>query len=246
MEQVIPYTQSELEERNWTFNIAEVDDPFVQVSKIVDIITNGQGNVLPDEGYKGMAEVSFNVNVPPQINTTISNVMPSFDLSVGDVFVRIGAPGVGARYSKTWTSTDNVTSIFIALQNSTGGTIIRSAEIKLSENAALFTLHEKDVEITENGEYTHEPDTDYVGLSKFTVKVNVPSFDIVTTARINKWTSIGSPKGQPFYQCEREGKIVNVFKVGANDKIKNIFIPLEYKPLLQPVDMFIIPIEYEE
>lgn len=122
-------------------------------AKSVEVTSNGQQAVSPDEGYSGMSAVTLNVNVPT--GSTIANQDKTVDLDL-----------TGATASTAVTFDGDYTGLGTVTVNA-DATVYGNA--RYGEGQASVTLQEKSVTLTQSGITSISPDTGYSGMSSVTV-----------------------------------------------------------------------------
>lgn len=127
--------------------------------KTVEYVENSQYEILPDEGYDGIAKVDVTVNVPipePKLQSKNYNIVTNGDTTI--------TPDAG----------------FVGIN---GGTI--SVNVPTPEPK----LQEKSTTISQNGASSVTPDSGYDGLSKVDITVQVPEKTIQANKTVSITTN---------------------------------------------------------
>ena len=127
--------------------------------KTVEYVENSQYEILPDEGYDGIAKVDVTVNVPipePKLQSKNYNIVTNGDTTI--------TPDAG----------------FVGIN---GGTI--SVNVPTPEP----NLQEKSTTISQNGASSVTPDSGYDGLSRVDITVQVPEQTIQANKTVSITTN---------------------------------------------------------
>lgn len=171
--------------------------------KTVEYTENSQYEILPDEGYDGIAKVDVTVNVPipePKLQSKNYNIVTNGDTTItpdagfvgingGTISVNVPTPEPKLQEKSTTISQNGASSV----TPDSGYEGLSKVDITVQVPEKTIQAN-KTVSITTNGQTIVSPDPSNDGMAQATVDVNV-SGDSISTLYISRYKNVTDTDG---------------------------------------------------